>query len=166
MARFIGKTRFEFIQGKLAWCKLKTPDSQYGCWVAQIHPTPESLNVIRDMQAEGLKNVIKKDEDGYYTRFRCPTHRQRKDGSIWTFQPPVVVDKDNRPIDGDLVGNGSDGTLKLEVYEHPTPTGGRSIAARLVGARIDNLVEYNPDKELDEETRRKYEGLKEAPPLF
>jgi len=167
MPRFTKKTRNEYIQGKLGqYSKLGTPDLQYQCWMANIYPTKDSLERIREMQGEGLKNVLKKEEDGYFTRFRCPTFRTRKDGTVWTFTPPKIEDINGRPIDGDIVGAGSDVTLKLEVYEHPTPSGGRAIAARLVGVRVDNLVEFNPDIDLDDEGKEQVKGLREAPPLF
>lgn len=167
MPKFTKKTRFEYIQGKLGqFSRLKTPDMQYQCWQAAVYPTKDSLERIREMQGEGLKNVLKKEEDGYVTRFRCPTFRTRKDGTVWTFSPPKVEDVQGRPIDGDAVGAGSDVTLKLEVYEHPTPQGGRAIAARLVGVRVDSLIEFNPDTDYTEEEQEQRKGLREAPPLF
>ena len=167
MANFNKKTRAVYVQGKLGpFPKLKTPDVKFNCWVATIYPTKDSLEQIRELQAEGLKNVIKKDEDGYFVRFRCDTFKPRKDGTVWTFAQPVVVDMDNRPVDGDVVGQGSDVTLKLEVYEHPTPTGGKSIAARLVGVRVDNLIEFDPDRDMDDDTREIATGLNKVQPLF
>lgn len=160
------KTRFEFIQGKLSWVRVVKPDVMYNTWIATIHPTPASLERVRELQAEGLKNVIKRDDDGYYTKFRCPTHRLRKDGTMWTFDAPKVVDKDGRPMDGSIIGNGSDGTLKLEVYSHPVPGGGTAIAARLVGVRVDNLIPFDTDKDFTEEEAAGVSGLKEAPPLW
>src|ERR1700753_3499829 len=127
--RFAKKTRTEYVQGKLSWVKVVKPDLTYNCWTATIHPTPDSLEKIREWQSEGLKNQIKKDDDGWYTKFRCQVSRERKDGTIWTFEAPKVVDKDGRPMDGNTIGNGSDGTIKLEVYEHGTPGGGKAIAA-------------------------------------
>lgn len=160
------KTRIEYVQGKLSWIKVVAPDQMYDCWSITLHPTPESLEKIRDMQAEGLKNVMKKDDDGYFTKFRCPTKRLRKDGTMWTFEPPKVVDKDGAPMDGNVIGNGSDGTVKLEVYQHGTPGGGQAIAARLIGLRIDNLVPFNPDSDYTDEEKKEVEGLRAQPPLF
>jgi hypothetical protein len=145
MARPAKKTRTEYVSGKMAWVRVVKPDIQYNCWSVRLYPNSESLNKIREWQGEGLKNVIRKDDDGDYVRFKCDVSRHRRDGSIWTFEAPKVVDKDGRPMDGNVVGNGSDGTLKLEVYEHNTPGGGKAIAARLVGVRVDHLVPFNPD---------------------
>lgn len=165
MAKF-NQTRTEYVQGKLSWVKIVVPDTMYDCWSLTLHPTPDSLEKIRDMQAEGLKNVIKKDDDGYYTKFRCPTKRLRKDGTMWTFEAPKVVDKDGVPMDGNIIGNGSDGTVKLEVYQHKTPGGGQAIAARLTGLRVDNLVPFNPDSDYTEEQKKELDGLRGQAPLF
>jgi hypothetical protein len=116
-----------------------------------------------------MKNVLKMDEDegnAWFTTFRCPTKRLRKDGTMWTFEAPKVVDKEGAPMDGRSIGNGSDGTLKLEVYEHATPGGGKAIAARLVGVRIDNLVPFDPDVDYSDEEKKEVEGLRAQPPLF
>lgn len=150
MPKFVKKTKTEYVSGKLSWVRVVKPDLTYNCWTATIHPDKESLEKIRDWQAEGLKNQLKKDDDGYYTKFRCNVSRERKDGTIWTFEAPKVIDRDGRPMDGSAIGNGSDGTLKLEVYEHNTPGGGKAIAARLVGVKVDNLVEFKPEKDYTE----------------
>ena len=134
------RTRTEYVQGKMKFVKVVKPDIMFNCWQATIYPTPDSLEKIREWQGQGLKNTIKKDEDGWFIKFRCDVSKQRKDGTVWAFEAPKVVDKDGKPMDGNLIGDGSDGTLKLEVYEHPTPGGGRAIAARLVGLRVDVLV--------------------------
>jgi len=164
--RFVKKTRTEYVSGKLSWIRLVKPDLAFEpAWTVTIHPTPESLEKIRDWQGEGLKNVIKKDEDGYYTRFKCLVSRTRKDGTVWTFEAPQVINSEGQPMDGSAIGNGSDGTLKLEVYEHPTPGGGRGIAARLIGVRIESLVPWSPEEDLreGEDTNK---DLRERPPLF
>lgn len=159
------KTRHEYIQGKLSWVRVVKPDPTYNSWNAVVHPTPESLERIRELQTEGLKNVLKKDDDGYYCNFRCPVSRVRKDGTIWTFVPPAVLDPDGNPMDGSRIGNGTDGTLDLEVYGHLTPGGGAAIAARLVGIRVENLVPFTAGDYTEEEDKET-KGLREHPPLF
>jgi hypothetical protein len=160
MPKFTKKTRYEYVSGKMSWIHLVRPDTAFEpAWTVTLHPTPESLDKIRELQAEGLKNVVKKDDDGYYTRFKCLVTRKRKDGTQWTFEPPKVVDKDGRLIDGSAIGDGSDGTLKLEVYEFKAPgAAAGGIAARLVGVKVENLVPADPDADsLD---------LTGQPPLF
>lgn len=163
MNKFLKKANFQYVQGKASWVRVVKPDVAFNCWAVTIHPTPDSLEKIRDWQAEGLKNQLKKDDDGYYCKFRCDVSKQRKDGSVWTFKQPETVDKDGKPMDGSIIGNGSDVTLKLEVYEHGTPGGGRAIAARLVGVRVDNLVPFNPETDFTDAEQARVEGLKEQP---
>lgn len=166
MVGFSKKTRTEYVQGKLKFVRVVKPDTMFNCWQATVYPIPGDLEKIREWAGEGLKNTVKKDDDGWFVKFRCDVSKQRKDGTTWTFEPPKVVDKDGRPMDGSAIGDGSDGTLKLEVYEHPTPTGGRAIAARLVGLRVDNLVPFNPDEDYTDEEKADVDGLRKAPPLF
>lgn len=166
MVRFKKKTLFEYIQGKGKWVRIVKPET-YGdtsFWQATIYPSPESLEKVRELQAEGLKNVIKKDEDGYYVKFRCNVNKRRKDGTVWTFTPPEALDSSGRPMDGSLIGNGSDITLKLEIYEHPTPGGGTARAARLVGVKVDNLIEFSPEADYTPEERERVKELADQPP--
>lgn len=52
--------------------------------------------------------------------------------------PPEVIDSDNNPWNRDvLIGNGSDVTVKLDVWE-----GKKAKKIRWEGLRVDNLVEY------------------------
>jgi hypothetical protein len=110
---------------------------------------------------------MKKDDDGYYIQFsREPSKLMR--GKVVAFAAPKVVDKDGVPIDGSRVGNGSDVTVRLEVYQHGTPNGGKAKAARFDSIRIDNLVPYQPDRDLgSQDEKDAVKSLTEAPePLF
>lgn len=149
-------------QGKLSWVRVVNVD-KYGAWSANIHPNDKSLEDIRDLQAKGLKNMIKKDPDGYYTKFRCDPQKTIR-GKQVTFPRPFVVDKDGKPMDGLNIGNGSDGTLICDVYDHPTPAGGRAYAARLKGVRIDNLIPFQGHYTQEEADQMK--GLKDVPEQF
>jgi hypothetical protein len=152
-----------YIQGKANWCRFVKPN-QWNKWGCQIHPNAEGLEAIRDMQARGAKNVIKKDDDGYYTNIGRPVSKEYvKSGKTQAFVAPIVVDKDNKPIDGNIVGNGSDVTLKVEWYEHGTPGGGKAVALRLESVRVDNLVPYEPDRDMNDFDKESVAGLKEQP---
>ena len=152
---------FVYVSGKGSWVRAVTPD-QWDCWSATLHPDAKSLEIIRDLQAEGMKNTLKKDDDGYYTKFRRPVSKMMR-GKVQAFTPPEVIDKDGKPLDGKKIGNGSDITLKLDVYEHGTPGGGKAKAARLEAVRVDNLIEFNPDSDFTPDEAGKVEGLKDQP---
>ena len=121
--------------------------NKYDKWSVTFYPDAKSLEVIRELQAEGVKNVMKKDDDGYFIQFsREPTKLIR--GKVIAFAAPKVIDKDGKPFDGNRIGRGSDATIRLDVYSHATPNGGRAKAARWDSIRIDNLIPFDIDKDM------------------
>ena len=157
------KTEKIFVKGKLSWCKVNKPND-WNAWVVTIHPDQQSLETIRDLQAEGLKNVLKKDDEGYYITFRRPTSRLLK-GKVIGLTPPEAVDNEGKPITVGI-GNGSDGIVKLEVYQHGTPGGGKAKAARLEAVKVVNLIPYEPERDMDEAAKEKVEGLGQQEMFF
>jgi hypothetical protein len=158
---------YVYLEGKGSWIKHLKPDEKYNKWSLKLHPTAASLEKIRDMQLStngvtGIKNTLGKDEDGYFMSFSRPTSKLMK-GSVVSFTPPLVVNKDGSPYTGGGIGNGSDVTIKLEVYTHKTPGGGKARACRWEGARIDNLIEYAPDRDLGKEEYEKVKELVDQP---
>jgi hypothetical protein len=162
-------TEFVYVQGKGKWIRTKGIN-EWGKWTATIYPIPADLEKIKKLQEQGLKNHLKKDEDGYFMSFSRPFEKEFRDKNGTTrkvgFTAVEVVDDKGLPFDG-LIGNGSDVTLKLEVYQHGTPGGGKAKAARLLGIRIDNLVPFSRDDFNDTELRAT-DGLDKVPaqPLF
>jgi hypothetical protein len=163
----MAKTEFVFVQGKGSWVKTIAPN-KYGKWSVQLHPNEASLEIIKKLKEEGIKNELKKDEDGYYMTFSRPVNKEIR-GKLTGFQPPRLLDGAKKLPDGthppldERVGNGSDVTLKLEVYKHKTPSGGEAKAARLLSIRVDNLVPYTIARDFDEDDTRAIKGLDEQP---
>jgi len=151
------------VKGKISWL-YAVGFNKYDKWSVTLHPDTASLEVIRDLQAQGIKNQMKKDDDGYYIQFsREPTKMIK--GKVVAFAQPKVIDKDGVPIDGSRIGNGSDATVRLEVYQHGTPNGGKAKAARFDSIRIDNYIPYSPDRDLkSDEEKKAVESLKNSPP--
>lgn len=120
--------------------------NKYGSWSVTIYPDQKSLDIIRDLQAEGLKNVMKKDDDGYFMQFkRDPSKVMR--GKVIAFTAPKVVDAEGKLFDGNKVGWGSDAIVRLEVYTHAVPnTQKRAKAARLDSIKVVNLIPFEIDK--------------------
>lgn len=151
-----------FVQGKVSWVRYITPDAMYNKWSVTLHPTAESMEIIRDLQTQGVKNQFKKDEDGYYIQFSRAIDRKIK-GKLVGMTPPVVLGPDGAPYEG-AIGNGSDATVKLEVYSHATPSGGKAKAARFAGMKIDNLIPFNKDTDYPDPAQKELaEGLDEQP---
>lgn len=160
MARY-SKPEIIYLQGKVSWFRAKSPN-QWNKWSTQLHPDTKSLELIREKQAEGVKNQLKKDDDGYYLNISRPVTKETQSGKILSFEPVKVFDKDGNPLDVNI-GNGSDATLKVEVYEHATPGGGKAKAMRWVSARIDNLIPFEADRDLNEGEAKAENGLRNQP---
>lgn len=157
-------TEYVFIKGKLSWVKCEKPN-EWGKWTCVIHPDNEGLEKIRELQGEGVKNVLKKDDDGYFTTFNRPTQKMMK-GKVVGLAPPEILDKDGKPMHGVGIGNGSDGVVKLEVYSHGTPGGGKAKAARLMAIKVINLIEYKVDRDFDAGQKETVAGLEEQEMIF
>lgn len=159
------KTDYIDFQGKCKWVRTKGLNP-WGKWTATLWLTPESLEVFRDLQTQGVKNHLKKDEDGYYVTFTRSFEKEYKDKLGMTrkigFTPVEVYDRDGTPFDG-LIGDGSDLTVTAEVYTHGTPSGAKAKAARLKTIRVDNLVPFTRE-DLDERQRKSLERLDQIIP--
>lgn len=158
-------TEFVYLQGKCKWFRPHQLND-WGKWSHVIYPNAESLEKIRELQAEGVKNVIKKDDDGYFVSVGRPADIKKKTPSgmkIVGMKPPEVIGTDGSPLVGIAVGNGSDITTKCEVYSHSTPGGGKAKAMRWLSTRIDNLIPFTPDKDFDDVQIRAVKNLADQP---
>ncbi|SRR5258708_2733048 len=160
-------TEFVYLQGKTKWFRNKTPN-QWGRWTHDLYLSPESLVKFRELQdstkeVTGVKNHLKKDDDGYYISITRPvekTYAGKRTGLV----PPAVLDAESIEFDG-LVGNGSDVTTKVEVYMHHIPASkGMAKAMRWVSSRIDHLVPYEGLRDRAEKEAKAVAGLPEQPP--
>jgi hypothetical protein len=165
-----GFTEFVFLRGKVKWCR---PDkvNEWGKWSTVLYPDAESLEKVRELQAQGIKNVVRKDEDGYNVSFSRPMSREIK-GKVIGMTPVDVFEADGKtPLRQANIGNGSDVIIKLEVYGHATPGGGKAKAARWLSMAVLDLVPYAPEdqgEKLENEVRAAKGLDKEAAkePLF
>lgn len=161
-------TKQVYLNGKISWFHYKALN-KYGKYSCRIHPTEESLKVIRELRANGLKNVEGKDEDGYHYNFHCEPQKLML-GKMVLFtvtaldgkKPITMPDgtKGYEPIT-ENIGNGSDGVMKLDVFYYKGPPKG--CGARLRSVRIDNLVPYEPNRDLTPEDKDAGQGLGEQP---
>lgn len=166
MAQF-SKTVHTSVKGKCKWAHV-TRLNRYDAWSIELWPIPEDLERIREYQAQGLKNTMRKDDEGYNIRFKRDPEKTitLRTGEIkhLRFEPPSVAMADGSPLpQGVSIGNGSDVTVLLEVYTHGTPGGGSAVAARLEGVRVDNLVPFNPGTDYTEEEKIKVDALTSQP---
>lgn len=153
---------FVYWQGKAKWVKSVNPDLTYNKWGFVLYPNEVHLEEIRDLQAKGVKNVLSKDDDGWKLNISRPVQKTWK-GRIIAFAPPRVVDKDGLPLDGVAIGNGSDVTAQIEVYQHGTPSGKKATAIRWEGLRIDNLIPFESKTDYPPDIIPVVEGLVKQP---
>lgn len=137
-----------FLKGIFKWTKHLRPDMTFppGKWSTNIYLEGTELEKFREWQADGIKNNLKKDEDGWYAALNRKCSIETKGGKIVGLEPPFVFREENGnkiPIT-DLVGNGSTGIAKCILWEfNPTPQI-KGKALRWESLRIDNLVPYSP----------------------
>jgi hypothetical protein len=131
------------LKGKFMWVRVHDLN-KYGKWSLELYPDNESLEKLRELQADGIKNVIKKDDEGYHVQISRPAQVEFKKGQLQSVTPPRVRDKDKQPLPANIrVGNGSDGIVAVEVYTHRVPNSEkRAKAMRLYGIQLDNLVPF------------------------
>lgn len=151
-------TKHVYLQGKAKWVNIFRPD-KFGSWSLQLYMTPESIEKFKTM---GLRTELKKDEDGYYAKFKCDVQKEIRGKKI-AFPRPMVVDLEGKPTEVHI-GNGSDITIKLDHYNYRSPKGETGWAARLSGVRIDNLVEYERERDASEEDNAQLANIQSQPP--
>ena len=121
-----------YLSGKSKWAKVYKPDEKYQNWTINLYLNEETL---KKYEASGMSMAVKQDEDGQYVTFRRPMAKLIKNETV-KFNPPRVVDKDDEPFDKNI-GNGSEVTIKVLVYDTIKGPG-----HRLEAVRIDKWVEY------------------------
>lgn len=128
-----------YFQGSCKWAKVHKPDPKYGNYEVNLYMTPESWDLF---DQSGLRLERRNDDDGEYVTFRRP-HTKLIKGEQNVFGPPEVL------LDGEVtdkfIGNGSDVTLKVSVYDTMKGKG-----HRLEKVRIDRLEEYDEPEIHDE----------------
>jgi hypothetical protein len=151
---------FVYLQGKCNYAKFVTPDNKYQRWGLDLYFTEESLAKFKALK---LKTHLKMSDDGFFAKISRPVSKLIR-GELVAFLPPKIYDKEGMPMEGVLIGNGSDVTVKCEVYRY-TPPGSKikENAIRLESVRVDNLIPYEPKKDFTKEDKEATAGLLEQP---
>lgn len=139
-------TKYLVLQGKTKWFRYDKPN-EWDKWAHVLYPDPDSLKKIQELMVsdnefQAIKNTLKKDDDGYYLTISRPIRIRRK-GREEAMNPPYVFERDGTTPFVGLVGNQSDITTKIEVYDYAVPgMKARGRAIRWFSSKIDNLVPY------------------------
>lgn len=156
------QTEYVYLKGKAFWVEHIKP-SEHKDWRFILYPDKDSLDIIRGLMDRGLMNTLKKDEDGYHMRFRRKTERPFKRNGTFSLTPPVVMMEDGTPIMNSLIGNGSDVTVKLEVYKFPRVGYGQAVATRWESMTVHNLIPYEGARDMTPAQTYQYRGMAEQP---
>lgn len=126
-----------YFSGKCKWAKLAKPDAKYSNFGIDVYLDAKSWDAFKKSD---LQLKVKKDDDGSYVSFKRPVSKLIK-GELVEFGPVETLDAEGDALpDGTLVGNGSDVTCKVVVYDSMKGKG-----HRLEAVRVDTLVEYKND---------------------
>jgi len=170
----MANVNFVYLQGKTKWFRHSAPN-KFGNWSHDLYLDPTSLEKWKELQensedVQGIKNRLKRDEDGDFVTLRRPVEKQMRTGKKVGFAPPEVFMADGvTPLRGVLVGNTSDITTKLEVYQHfiPGTKDKKAKAIRWLSSKVDNLVPFeNTGEDLTENEQRASKGLDKQPAQF
>lgn len=138
-----------YFSGQSWWGNLVEPNDEYQNWSQCVVLDDESRKLFKETK---LKNKFVDTPFGPYgIHFRRPVQKMFKD-EVVTFNPPKVINPDGTPFDNPKrIGHGSKITCKVVVYSHGTPTGKTAFAGRLEAVRVDELVPYENDNNIDNE---------------
>lgn len=136
-----------FLKGKIKWCKHLKPDTRFEPkWSVVMYVEGEELEKVREWQAQGIKNKVSKDDDGWFITLSRKTEIKTKQGRAIGMEPPKVIDKEGSPI-VTMVGNGSDGIAKCTLWTFNPQPGISGKALRWEGLRVDNLIPFDSDRD-------------------
>lgn len=133
---------YYYLSGKAKWAKLFKPDEKYKNWQIQVYLDDASMKTYDE---SGMTMQKKRDDDGTFVTFRRPEAKVIKDELV-KFDPPSVLDTDGNKLD-QLVGNGSDVTVKVIVYDTMKGKG-----HRLEAVKVNKLVPYVKQESAPAET--------------
>ena len=153
----------QYWSGKVTWCNVDRVDN-FGRYSLTLYPDTKAYNEIMKLKQEGLQNVIKKDDDGYYLNISRPVEMQTRAGKAIPLLPPELLDCDGKtPLKGTAVGKGSEVTIKVEIRRYQTPRKTAGVAVRLESVRVDNLVPVEPKRDFPPALAKQVAGLDTAP---
>lgn len=131
------------LKGKIKWCKHLQPDFTFekaGKWSVVMYLEGAELEKARELQAQGIKNTIRKDDDGWYITLSRKCSYEVRGKHVGRTPPEVFRMEGGKKIPIDTrVGNGSDGVAKCVLWSS-TNFPGKNL--RWEALRVDNLIEY------------------------
>lgn len=130
-------TEYIYLRGTCKWAQVRKPDEKYQNFKVNLYLDKASQEIF---EKSGLRLEANEDDDGRYYTFRRPVSKLIK-GEAVNFGPPKLFAADNTELPSDvLIGNGSDVTIKVSVYDTVKGKGHRFEVLR-----VEKLVPFIPD---------------------
>lgn len=124
------------LSGKAHWASVANPNTTFEpVWSVDLAIEGDELNKARQM---GLSIKNKGDDRGDFVTIKRKVNR--KDGT--QNQAPALVDASKNPMNGTLIGNGSDINVLFKTYEWEY-AGKTGMGAELQKVQVTNLIEYS-----------------------
>lgn len=120
-----------YLSGIAKWVRVDKPD-QFGNYSLNLCLDNESMQTF-DQSGMKIRGNEDKEDGKTYHRFR----RSQEAGA------PIVVDSTGKPFTK-IIGNGSEITIRVEVYDAKKFGKGH----RLIAIRVDDWVEFKIDPEM------------------
>lgn len=136
-------TKEYYFDGVVKWIKL---DDKFNRYTLDLYMDDASF---KKFEASGAQKKVKEYEGERYVSFARPVKKLIR-GEVKDMGPPLVIDTDGKPIDNvftksNIVGNGSNITCKVRIFDTMKGKG-----SELVSFRVNELVEYNGNVEVDD----------------
>lgn len=128
-------TKIFYLSGPCKWAKVYQPDEFNGQqrYKIDLYLTKKELAALAD---SGSKVKVKQDDDGKFATFSRKAITEIK-GEMKDWGPPMVFGADGKEEFKADIGNGSNVTIKISVYDTAMGKG-----TRLEAVRVDKWVEY------------------------
>lgn len=145
-----------YFKGKARWAKVtgepKSETFTYkgktitkpAQWSLDLFMDEPSLKAFKNSDSQ-LKVRTDKETEMDFVSFHRPLTIKVKDEDI-KLNPPEVLNSENEPIT-DLIGNGSEVTIKVSMFNTRMGTG-----TRLEAVRVENLIPYESKTQVSEDT--------------
>ena len=124
------------LSGKAHWASVANPNTTFEpVWSVDLAIEGDELNKARQL---GLTIKNKGDDRGDFVTIKRKVNR--KDGT--QNKAPTLVDANKNPMNGTLIGNGSDINVLFKTYEWEY-AGKTGMGAELQKVQVTNLIEYS-----------------------
>lgn len=148
-----------YFKGTVKWAKVyDTPKDETfttkkgkkvnkkAAWSLDLYMDEQSMAAYKK---SGIQRTVRTDEDGEeFVSFDRPlVYKDKETGEDRNRKPPMILDAENNEfVSDDRIGNGSEVTLSVDVYDTQVGKG-----CRLEAIRIENFIPFKK-QEVSEDT--------------